>query len=169
MVRSALELGKALRGSAPPDSRDQIRETHEVRLDVLDAVREQLVRLLVADAGVHNYLAALLPVHGLDRQQIAASTVRTVVTRFLSPVCSESMQRRISLNWRPVEAGYCRMRRIVFFGSMMKTEVDESAEATSSDDVSNGERDALGVDVRQVLLVCAVSRAIERVDGPSMS
>jgi len=120
---------------------------------VLDAVREELVRLLVGHAGVDNDLGPRLPVRGLDCQRIAASTVRTVVTRFLSPVCSESMQRRISLNWRPVEAGYCRMRRIVFFGSMMKTEVDESAEATSSDDVSNGERDALGVDVRQVLLV----------------
>ena len=120
---------------------------------MLDAVREELVRLLVGHAGMDNYASPLLPVRGLWCQQAVTSIGRTVVTRFLSPVCSESMQRRISLNWRPVEAGYCRMRRIVFFGSMMKTEVGESAEATSSDDVSNGERDALGVDVRQVLLV----------------
>lgn len=45
-----------------------------------------------------------------------------VVTLCLSPVCSESTMRRISAALRPVEAGYDRMVRIVFFGSMTKTE-----------------------------------------------
>lgn len=31
------------------------------------------------------------------------------------------MQRRISLNWRPVLAGYCSDRRTVFLSSMTKT------------------------------------------------
>ena len=45
-----------------------------------------------------------------------------VVILFLSPVCNESMTRRTSAVLRPVEAGYERMRRMVFFGSMMKTD-----------------------------------------------
>lgn len=45
-----------------------------------------------------------------------------VVILFLSPVCSESMTRRISALLRPVEAGYDRMVRMVFLGSMKKTE-----------------------------------------------
>lgn len=45
-----------------------------------------------------------------------------VVTRCLSPVCRESMTRRISALLRPVDAGYDRMARMVFLGSMKKTE-----------------------------------------------
>ncbi len=44
-----------------------------------------------------------------------------VVTLFLSPVCKESTTRNTSAVLRPVEAGYESMRRIVFFGSIMKT------------------------------------------------
>jgi hypothetical protein len=40
----------------------------------------------------------------------------------LSPVCRESTTLRTSAALRPVEAGYESMRRMVFFGSMMKTE-----------------------------------------------
>lgn len=40
----------------------------------------------------------------------------------MSPVCRESKTRRTSAVLRPVEAGYERMRRIVFFGSIMKTD-----------------------------------------------
>lgn len=45
-----------------------------------------------------------------------------MVILFLSPVCSESTMRRISAELRPVEAGYDRMVRMVFLGSMTKTE-----------------------------------------------
>ena len=45
-----------------------------------------------------------------------------VVILCLSPVCSESTTRSTSAVLRPVEAGYDRMSRIVFLGSMMKTE-----------------------------------------------
>jgi hypothetical protein len=44
-----------------------------------------------------------------------------VVILCLSPVCKESITRRISEALRPVEAGYDRIVRIVFLGSMMKT------------------------------------------------
>lgn len=44
-----------------------------------------------------------------------------VVTLCLSPVCSESTTRNTSAVLRPVEAGYERMRRMVFLGSMMNT------------------------------------------------
>lgn len=40
----------------------------------------------------------------------------------LSPVCRESTILRISALLRPVEAGYERMVRMVFLGSMIKTE-----------------------------------------------
>jgi hypothetical protein len=45
-----------------------------------------------------------------------------VVTRNLSPVWSESTMRSTSAEFRPVDAGYERMARMVFFGSMMKTD-----------------------------------------------
>jgi hypothetical protein len=45
-----------------------------------------------------------------------------VVIRCLSPVWRESTTRRTSAVLRPVEAGYERIRRMVFLGSMMKTE-----------------------------------------------
>jgi len=45
-----------------------------------------------------------------------------VVILCLSPVCRESMMRSTSAVLRPVEAGYERMVRIFFLGSMMKTE-----------------------------------------------
>jgi hypothetical protein len=45
-----------------------------------------------------------------------------VVILYLSPVWSESTMRRTSAELRPVEAGYERMVRIVFLGSMTKTE-----------------------------------------------
>ena len=45
-----------------------------------------------------------------------------VVMRCLSPVWSESTTRSTSAVLRPVDAGYDRISRIVFFGSMMKTE-----------------------------------------------
>lgn len=44
-----------------------------------------------------------------------------VVMRCLSPVWSESRTRRTSAVLRPVEAGYERIKRMVFLGSMMKT------------------------------------------------
>lgn len=44
-----------------------------------------------------------------------------VATFSLSVSWSESMQRRISLNWRPVLAGYWSDRRTVFLSSMTKT------------------------------------------------
>jgi hypothetical protein len=45
-----------------------------------------------------------------------------VVTLCLSPVCRESIMRRSSLELRPVEAGYDRIVRMVFLGSMTKTD-----------------------------------------------
>jgi hypothetical protein len=45
-----------------------------------------------------------------------------VVMRCLSPVCRLSRTRRTSALLRPVEAGYERIRRMVFLGSMMNTE-----------------------------------------------
>ena len=45
-----------------------------------------------------------------------------VVILCLSPVVSESTMRKISALLRPVDAGYDRMVRIVFLGSMTKTE-----------------------------------------------
>lgn len=45
-----------------------------------------------------------------------------VVTPFLSPICSESTTRRTSAELRPVEAGYCMVKRIFFLGSIMNTE-----------------------------------------------
>ena len=45
-----------------------------------------------------------------------------VVILCLSPVCSESTTRSTSAVLRPVDAGYDRMSRIVFLGSMMKTD-----------------------------------------------
>ena len=44
-----------------------------------------------------------------------------VVTLFLSPVCNESTTRNTSAVLRPVDAGYERMSRMVFLGSMTKT------------------------------------------------
>lgn len=45
-----------------------------------------------------------------------------VVTLCLSPVCSESTIRSTSAVLRPVLAGYDRIVRIIFLGSMMKTD-----------------------------------------------
>lgn len=45
-----------------------------------------------------------------------------VVILCLSPVWRESTMRRTSAVLRPVEAGYERIVRMVFLGSMMKTE-----------------------------------------------
>lgn len=45
-----------------------------------------------------------------------------VVTLCLSPVCSESTTRSTSAEFRPVEAGYDMIRRMVFLGSMTKTD-----------------------------------------------
>ncbi len=45
-----------------------------------------------------------------------------VVTLCMSPVCSESTIRSTSAVLRPVEAGYERIVRILFAGSMMNTE-----------------------------------------------
>lgn len=45
-----------------------------------------------------------------------------VVTLYLSPVIKLSRALNTSAELRPVEAGYERMRRMVFLGSMTKTE-----------------------------------------------
>lgn len=45
-----------------------------------------------------------------------------VVTPFLSPVCSESTTRKTSAVLRPVDEGYCMVKRIFFLGSIMNTE-----------------------------------------------
>src|ERR1700735_5374546 len=80
-----------------------------------------------------------------------------VVTLSLSPVCRESTTRSTSAELRPVEAGYERIRRIVFLGSMTKTDRMVKALGSVSKIApwvsARAAYDALLVDVGGVLVV----------------
>ena len=70
----------------------------------------------------HNLRASSSGTAGCTMTSLPGTQLMGVVTRNLSPVWSESTMRSTSAEFRPVDAGYERMARMVFFGSMMKTD-----------------------------------------------
>lgn len=90
-------------------------------------MRVLFLRLLGFDAWMHDDVVSCAQLSQSPRCRAASwnclpgTQFIGVVTLFLSPVCKESTTRNTSAVLRPVEAGYERMRRMVFLGSMMKT------------------------------------------------
>ena len=100
------------------------RSESEIWLNNID-LRPDVLSVLGLDAWVDNdivtYKGSVLSTCRMHSRSLPGTQLIGVVTLCLSPVCNESTTRSTSAVLRPVEAGYDKISRMVFFGSITKT------------------------------------------------